>query len=48
MSTLVLHLKAAESFLETLKNTAVWKYKKIHVYKMSKVQIFSGIGEDLD
>jgi len=49
MSTLVLRLKAAESFLETSQCT--WQYNSVEVqknpdYEMWKEKILSGIGED--
>jgi len=49
VSTLVLRLKAAESFLET--SHCVYEHNSVEVqknpdYKMWKEQILSGIGED--
>jgi len=51
VSTLVLRLKGAESFLETSQCT--WERKSVEVqenpdYEMRKKQILSGIGEDPD
>jgi len=47
MSTLVLHLKAAESFLEWTEHNSV-KVQKNPDDEMWKARILSSIGEDLD